>query len=159
MIVVADTSPLNYLVLIGEIEWLPVLYKKVLIPQEVHRELQRKQTPLLVRNWAANLPDWCEERLVSGTTDLALDELDPGEREAIQLAAEAGVDTVLMDEMSGRREAMRRRLHVVGTLGVLEQAAEKGLLNFRDALERLGQTNFRLSGAVRDEFLKRNRFP
>jgi len=156
MIVVADTSPLNYLVLIGEIERLPSLYQKVLIPQEVRREMLRERTPLTVRTWAANLPEWCEERQLSGTPDSSLDELDPGEREAIQLAAEAGVDTVLMDEVSGRREAVRRRLRVIGTLGILEQAAQRGLLNFRDALQRLEQTNFRLSVAVRDEFLKRN---
>jgi hypothetical protein len=45
MIVVADTSPLNYLVLIGEIELLAALYQKVLIPEEVLRELQRTGTP------------------------------------------------------------------------------------------------------------------
>ncbi len=44
MIVVADTSPLNYLALIGEIELLAVLYQKVLIPGEVLRELQQEQT-------------------------------------------------------------------------------------------------------------------
>jgi len=32
MIVVADTSPLNYLVLIDEIALLPALFQKVLIP-------------------------------------------------------------------------------------------------------------------------------
>lgn len=58
MIVIADTSPLNYLVLIGEIERLPSLYRKILIPQPqaVHKELLRAQTQLAVRNWAASLP-------------------------------------------------------------------------------------------------------
>ena len=37
MIVVADTTPLNYLVLIGQIELLSALYRTVLIPQEVHQ--------------------------------------------------------------------------------------------------------------------------
>lgn len=156
MIVVADTSPLNYLILIGEIEWLPSLYRKILIPQAVHKELLRAQTPLAVRNWAASLPAWCEERSVIGPPNPALDELDLGEREAIQLAEEAGVDTLLMDEAAGRREAARRHLHVIGTLAVLEQAAKKGLLEFRDAFQRLERTSFRLSGAVRDELLRRN---
>ena len=156
MIVVADTSPLNYLILIGEVERLPSLYRKILIPQAVHKELLRAQTPLTVRNWAASLPAWCEERSVTGPPDLGLDDLDLGEREAIQLAAEAGVDTLLMDEIAGRREAARRHLHVIGTLPVLEQAAQRGLLEFRDALQRLERTNFRLSAAVRDEFLRRN---
>ena len=105
MIVVAGASPLNYLVLIGEIERLPSLYRKILIPAAVHKELLRAQTPLAVRNWAASLPAWCEERLVIGSPDPALDELDLGEREAIQPAVKAGIDTVLMDEIAGRREA------------------------------------------------------
>jgi predicted nucleic acid-binding protein len=35
MIVVADTSPINYLILIGEIEILTKMYGKVVIPQTV----------------------------------------------------------------------------------------------------------------------------
>jgi predicted nucleic acid-binding protein len=56
MIVVADPSPLNYLVLIAEIQLLPALYERVLIPEEVHRELQRLRTLPSVRAWATNLP-------------------------------------------------------------------------------------------------------
>jgi predicted nucleic acid-binding protein len=156
MIVVADTSPLNYLVLIAEIEPRPALYDKVLIPDEVHRELQRLRSPPSVRSWAANLPSWCEVHLVASTTDPALSELDPGERDVIQLALETRIDTILMDEISGRREASRRQLRATGTVAVLEKAAQLGLVDFRDALQRLEATNFRLSPAIRDEFLKRN---
>jgi predicted nucleic acid-binding protein len=39
MIVIADTSPLNYLVLIGEAEVLRRLYGQVVIPEAVLREL------------------------------------------------------------------------------------------------------------------------
>ena len=143
MIVVADTSPLNYLVLIAEVELLPALYHGVLIPEEVHRELQRLQTPAGVRAWAANLPAWCEVRVVAPTADQALSDLDPGERDAIQLALDARINTVLMDEMSGSREALRRHLRVTGTVAVLEKAAQRGLLDFRDALQRLEATNYR----------------
>ncbi|HTV14056.1 MAG TPA: DUF3368 domain-containing protein [Acidobacteriaceae bacterium] len=156
MIVVADTSPLNYLVLIAEIQLLSTLYERVLIPEEVHRELQRLQTPPSVRSWAASLPSWCEVRAVSASTDPGLIELDPGERDAIQLALDTRIDTVLMDEMSGRREALRRHLRVTGTVAVLEKAAQRGLIDFRDVLQRLEATNFRLSPAIRAEFLGRN---
>ena len=40
MIVVADTSPINYLVLIKEIEILPRLYGKVVIPQTVRDRIE-----------------------------------------------------------------------------------------------------------------------
>jgi predicted nucleic acid-binding protein len=156
MIVVADTTPLNYLVLIGQIELLSALYRTVLIPQEVHRELQQPGTPPTVRAWATKLPAWCEVRASSSTPDPALSELDPGEREAIQLALEAGVNVLLMDETEGRREALRRHLQVAGTVSVLEKAAQRGLIDFRVALERLDQTNFRLSAKIRDQFIKRN---
>lgn len=38
-VVVADTSPLNYLVLIGEIDLLRRLYGRVVVPSEVVAEL------------------------------------------------------------------------------------------------------------------------
>ena len=83
--------------------------------------------------------------------------LDPGERDAIQLALDAGFDTLLMDEIKGRREAQRRGLRVVGTISILETASQFGLLEFETALERLEQLGFRLSGRLREEFLRRNR--
>ena len=52
MIVIADTSPLNYLVLIGHIEILPQLYLQVVIPEEVLEELQSPGTPVAALDWA-----------------------------------------------------------------------------------------------------------
>jgi predicted nucleic acid-binding protein len=40
MVVVADTSPINYLVLIGQIDLLTRLYKRILIPPAVLAELK-----------------------------------------------------------------------------------------------------------------------
>jgi predicted nucleic acid-binding protein len=156
MIVVADTTPLNYLVLIGETELLSALYDKVSIPEEVHRELKHAKTPLAVRAWALSVPAWRQVCAVASTPDAALSELDAGERNAIQLALDKGVDTLLMDESEGRREALRLHLHVTGTLAVLEKAAQRGLIDFRSSLLRLEQTNFRLSARLRDEFFRRN---
>jgi predicted nucleic acid-binding protein len=51
MIVVADTSPINYLVLIQEIEILPKMYGSVVVPQTVRDELVRLSAPQLVRSW------------------------------------------------------------------------------------------------------------
>jgi predicted nucleic acid-binding protein len=156
VIVVADTTPLNYLVLIEQIDLLPALYQQVLIPLEVHRELQRAKTPPSVRAWAARLPSWCELRSVLSPRDVTLNELDAGEREAIQLALDAGIDTLLMDDSEGRREAILRNLKVTGTVAVLEKAAQTGLIDFRSALRGLDRTNFRLSDSIRSEFLRRN---
>jgi predicted nucleic acid-binding protein len=51
MIVVADTSPINYLLLIKEIDILPKMYGKVVIPRAVNEELLRPVAPEIVRAW------------------------------------------------------------------------------------------------------------
>ena len=53
--VVTDTSPINYLILIGYVDVLPVLHGDVVIPQAVARELRDPRTPELVRQWIALL--------------------------------------------------------------------------------------------------------
>jgi predicted nucleic acid-binding protein len=54
----ADTSPLNYLVLIPHINLPPELYSRFLTPESVLEELSAIETPQLVRNWATNLREW-----------------------------------------------------------------------------------------------------
>ena len=78
----------------------------------------------------------------------ALEFLGFGERAAIALALETSTDALLIDERTGRREAERRHLRVVGTLAVLEEAGRRGLLDFGAALGQLGQTSFRLSPGI-----------
>jgi hypothetical protein len=56
MLVVADTSPLNYLLIIHQETLLPVLYERVVIPPSVYRELLRTETPEVVRQWLAHPP-------------------------------------------------------------------------------------------------------
>ncbi len=62
MIVVSDTSPINYLVLIEADHVLPVLFGKVVAPPAVISELQHQKTPAKVSAWAASPPAWLEIR-------------------------------------------------------------------------------------------------
>ena len=156
MIVVSDTTPLNYLVLLGEVRLLPLLYDRVLIPNEVYQELQQSGTPPIVRAWALKLPEWCEVHAPTYELDSNLYELDAGERDAIRLALQFGIPTLITDDRDARREAERRNLTVNGTLTLLEKAARRRLIDFRTTLQKLEQTNFRLSAKLRDEFLRRN---
>lgn len=50
-VVIADTSPINYLILIGEIGVLSRLYNQVVIPDEVAAELVDHDAPAAVRVW------------------------------------------------------------------------------------------------------------
>ena len=146
MVVVADTSPVNYLVLIGQIGILPQLYTRVLIPPAVLDELKHPAAPEPVRHWVANPPGWLEVLTPKSRVHVA--QFDVGESEAIALATEMHVELLLMDEQAGRQEAARRGLKVAGTLSVLDEAEQAGLVNFDAAVARLRQTSFRVSSEV-----------
>ena len=145
MAVIADTSPLNYLILIGTDDALAGLYQKVLIPEQVLQELQHPESPKIVAEWATRLPAWIE--FVPSNTFIIepeLADLDPGERSAIALAKTHLPGALLvMDDWKGRREAERRGIPTIGTLGVLRDATAQGLVNLPAALARLRQTSFR----------------
>ena len=148
MIVVADTTPVNYLILIEEIDLLPKLYGRVVIPRAVSEELMRPRAPIRVQEWMKKPPDWLEVLSPTVAADAALAKLDAGERDVIALAEELSADQLIVDELLGRREAERRSLPVIGTVGVLREAAELGLLDLRSAFERLRQTSFHISPAI-----------
>jgi len=148
MIVVADTSPINYLILIKEIEILPRLYGKVVIPQTVREELLHPVAAEIVRTWTGQAPAWLEIRTPAKSPDPSLARLDPGERDAIMLAAELHADQLIVDDREGRRLAEERGITVIGTLGVLKEAATKGLLDLRDCVTRLQTTTFYVAPEV-----------
>jgi predicted nucleic acid-binding protein len=142
VIVVADTTPLQYLILIQYEHILPALYGRVVVPPAVIAELTRDETPLAVREWLASAPEWLEVR---GPREIGRSSvpLGAGELEAIALAEELTADALLIDDWDGRQEALRRHLNVFGTLRVLADAAEDGMVDLREAVVRLRATNFR----------------
>jgi len=154
-VVVSDTSPLHYLILCGAENVLPKLFRQVIIPPTVFRELQQPNTPTPVRQWASALPDWVAVQSPK-TTNLTLD-VDAGELEAICLAQEIHADAVLMDDRAGRNAAIQCGLAVVGTIGLLEQAAARGLIELPPALARLRQTNARLDPDLIRDALARDK--
>ena len=145
-LVVADASPLHYLILIGSVDLLAVLFEKVVLPNTVRR-------------WIANLPAWLE------VCDAPLDEaedashagIDAGERAAIQLAISLNADLLLMDDRKGVYAAQGKGLRVTGTLGILDLAAQRDLVDFAQAVEQLRRANFRVPRALLDALLEKYR--
>ena len=154
--VVSNTSPLNYLILIKQIDLLPQLYSRVLIPASVLQELNAPETPDLVRTWIASLPDWLEVSPVVVDPDPDLSHLHAGERDAISLALHVRADAVIIDERRGRQEAEKRGLTVIGTLGVLAAAHERELVDLAAAIDLLRQTTSHVSpkllAAIRSKY-------
>ncbi|MGH8055911.1 MAG: DUF3368 domain-containing protein [Candidatus Entotheonellia bacterium] len=157
MLAVADTSPINDLVLLDHAALLPGLYTRVFLPPAVLLELRDPEAPEAVRAWAANLTAWSEGRHpppLVGVESLA--HLGAGEQEAIMLARELRADFLRLDEEDGRPAAVSRALNVTGTLGVLERVAERDLLDLPGTLARLLTTTFRVGDALLQAMLARD---
>jgi predicted nucleic acid-binding protein len=144
MVVIADTSPLNYLVQISEIDVLPRLYGTIVIPTEVFLELRDADAPAIVYEWISKKPAWLGIRPAAGiATSSFLFELDAGERPALQLAQLEDESLLLIADAAGRRAAQSLGLPNIGTLGVLRLAAIEGLVDLPTVLDKLMRTNFR----------------
>jgi predicted nucleic acid-binding protein len=159
--IVADTTPLNYLVLIETVDILPKLYGRVLIPPAVKTELSDPETPEMVRAWAAQSPPWLYVVAPRTPTPSPLLQLDAGEREAIALASEQQNCLLLMDERDGTTAARSLGLAVIGTLGLLDQAAIRGWIDLPTVFDRLRQTTFRsphrLMAAMLEQHVQRKK--
>lgn len=147
MIVVADTSPINYLLLINQIDLLPRLFQQIIIPDVVRDEMLDPDAPPILQEWIANPPSWLTVQPVP-VLDTTLHGLDPGEQAAITLAQTLSADLLIIDERLGRQIAEERGIAIIGTLGILDDAANQGLINLAEAIAQLQQTNFRVSRRI-----------
>jgi predicted nucleic acid-binding protein len=153
-LVIADTGPINYLILIGHVNILPELFERIVLPSAVREELAHPKAPSMVQQWMASPPSWIEIRNTTYRHDPELITLDAGEEDAIALAQELRADLLLMDDREGVEVARRKGFRVVGTLTVLAVAAQRGLVNLADAFGRLRGTNFRYQQSLMEQLLK-----
>lgn len=155
--VIADTSPLNYLILIGADEILPQLYGEVAVATAVISELRHADTPTAVVQWISTPPPWLRVVSVRETSDETLNELGAGERESIVFALTQTTPVLLlMDETRGRFEAAVRGIVTTGTLGVLDAAAAAGLLDLPTSIDQLRKTTFYATPALFKRLLDRD---
>lgn len=139
--------------LIGCIGVLPGLFASVIIPDAVHAELLHPGAPSSVREWASDPPAWLLVRAAPGGAVDPSDKLDAGERAAIALALSPRADLVLMDDRAGVVAAAMQGLATVGTIGLLDRAARRGLVEIGPAVARLRATNFRCRPELLDALL------
>jgi predicted nucleic acid-binding protein len=140
MIAVCDMGPLHYLVLIGCDHILSGIFDRVITARVViEREMADPHTPEPVRVWAANAPPWLEILEPQQVVDIpSLGKQGvrgDGDRAIISLARELGADILIMDDRKARREAKKRGVESLWMLEVLDEAAERGLID--DLPERL----------------------
>lgn len=158
MIIVSDTTPLHYLILIEREEILPALFGEIIVPEAVLAEMSHPKTPAAVRRWIDSPPNWMQVKTDSRAFLATVGGLGKGETEAIALAIEEKADAVLMDDRKAIREARKNNLTVLTTFAILELAAIKKLIDLPQILDELAQTNFRLPpDDIIEEFLSRDK--
>jgi predicted nucleic acid-binding protein len=122
LIIVSDTSPILNLAVVDKLHLLRDLYAEIVVPSAVQGEVSRNGMHLD--------PSWTRVVTAQDQNELAAlrDQLDPGEAEAIVVAAELNAKLLLIDEKRGRRIAIDRGLEVTGLLGVLAEAKARGVI-------------------------------
>ena len=153
-LIVSDNSPLNLLMRVGLAHILPQLFGHVLIPSEVAAEMRHPKAPQAVRDFLASPPTWLHIR--SPQTILPLPQLDAGEAAAISLAVETS-SILLIDEQDGRAAALAHGLEIVGAIGVLERAANEGLIaDLQQVHQKIRTLRFHVADAILNRSLARH---
>lgn len=153
---VCNTSPIILLAKIRRLELLTQLYREVLIPSSVMGEIEvspseeAMQVRSLLQEGRFQIHEATKRALERIPADLGR-----GEREAIALALETKVDLVILDDQQGRRIACERGLVVTGTVGVLTEARERGLVSsVRHELDRLTEAGMWINEAFYHRILQ-----
>lgn len=154
MTIISDTTPIISLIKINRLDLLEKLFKEVLIPEAVYRELT---TNALFANEAkiVKTSSFLKTSSVQNRKSLqllqAVSGLDDGESEAIILADELKSDVLIMDERKGRKVAQKLGIKITGTVGVLLQSYSENMISsdeIKTYLDQLKNSNIRLSESL-----------
>ena len=148
-LLVADSGPIIALAKLGRLEILRELAGRLIVPPAVWREVTSEK-PDLADALAVTKATWIE--VIAPTKPLpgvVHQDLGPGEVEAMRLAFELREGRLLLDETLGRREALRLKLHIIGTVGLLIRAEEAGLVrSARAEAQNLARAGYYLAPAL-----------
>lgn len=143
-VIIADTSCLIIYHKIGQLEILRNAFPDLIVTKEVAEEF-------------GELPDWVAIKEVTDkgqylklTADIGM-----GEASSIALALEFDDSLLIIDEKKGRKVAVDLKIEIIGSLGVLIKAKEKGVIkSVKEILALIDKTNFRISQSIREKVLR-----
>lgn len=160
MIIISDTTPIISLLKAEQLNLLQKLFHEVIIPKAVYNEL------------ISNVKFQSEAQIIKDCSYIFVEEvidtksvnifrrvtgLDAGESEAIVMADEKKADLLLMDERKGRMVAKQMGLTITGTVGILLQSFDEGLLNadeIRESINKLKECGIRINDSLYDLVLE-----
>jgi predicted nucleic acid-binding protein len=143
--IISDTSCFIILANIGELDLLHKVYGQIVT------------TPDIATEYGEPLPEWVEIVTVKDQYRQQLLEMqiDKGESSAIALALETQNCTLILDDYKARKIAEQLGITFTGTIGVIIKAKLKGIIpSIKPLLEKIKQTNFRLSEDIELQALK-----
>ena len=143
--IISDTSCFIILTNIGELELLHKVYGQIVTTLDIANE------------YGETLPEWVEIVSVKDKYRQQLLEMqiDKGESSAIALALETPDSTIILDDYKARKIADQLGLVFTGTIGVIIKAKLNGIiLSIKPLLEKIKQTDFRLSAEIELQALK-----
>ncbi len=146
-VVISDTSCLIILHEIGELDLLRKVYATV------------STTPEVAQEFMEILPDWIKIEKVKDKKyqEFLETQVDFGEASAIALAKEMESPLLILDDLKARKLAAKLNLRYTGTLGVINKAKQIGAIEkVRPIIEKLLATDFRISGNIVAELLRKN---
>ena len=142
MKIVSNSSPL---IALAKIEKLDILEYDIVIPKAVFNETTEPE-----KEYMKELYEWGKDKVVEVKNRKAVEYLElivgEGEAETIVLSEELNADAVLIDDLKARKIARFRGLRVIGTIGVLLDAKERGRIHeVKPLLEELMKNKIRIS--------------
>jgi len=151
MKIVANSSPL---ITLAKIEKMKLLRYDIAIPKAVFDEITKPK-----KEHREKLYEWGKDKVVEVKNKRAIEYLEiilgRGETEAIVLAEEINADAVLIDDLKARKVANFRGLKIIGTIGILLDAKEKGLIKqVKPLLDELIKKKIRISKELYNHTLK-----
>jgi predicted nucleic acid-binding protein len=158
MIVVSNATPLITLTAVGSLDLLANLFVEVHIPDAVYEEVVVAGAGKSGAHAVAQAA-WIVRQSVTNRSAVSAlmtnNSLDVGESEAIVLAQELKADFILLDDRVARRAAQRLDLNVIGTVGILLLAKDKGFVQaVRPSLDALLQAGIYLDASLYQLALK-----
>lgn len=143
--IIADTSCLIIFDKIGQLTILQNTFPDLIVTKEVAQEF-------------GEVPDWIAVQDITDKKQYSklLEGLGKGEASSITLALEFQDCLLIIDEKKGRNIAKDLDIEIIGSLGVLVKAKEKGVIkSVKNILNIIEETNFRISEKIRKKVLEK----
>lgn len=158
-LIVADASPLIVLARVGQLNTLALVAGKVIVPDlvaaECLQDLRRPGAQQIDRAFSLGLLS--RQPKFPVTDAVTAPGLDAGESAAIGLAIALNAP-LLIDERIGRHVAQLHAVKVIGSLGILLLAKERGIIDaIAPIIAALKEEEFFISSALEQAILIRAR--